>query len=155
MPFSLLLYLMRFQTTHLLATSKGVLSYVRDTGSTTGICATGVPPCLGSTTVLVTAGAFRSLISPMLDPTTGKVFVFVGDSGVNSTRCRGRQASYVVQANMDLTGKVFKGVGVCSALLFTAAPLTILSEQFATHYHRLLVRVWQNPGNRSSDFTAN
>ncbi|MGC2828366.1 MAG: hypothetical protein WB994_01870 [Candidatus Acidiferrum sp.] len=102
--------------------SKGVLSYVRDTGSTTGICATGVPPCLGSTTVLVTDGSVPVVDSPMLDPTTGKVFAFVGDSGVNSTTVVGvARASYVVQANMDLTGKVFKGVGSFGAPLHSGA----------------------------------
>jgi len=89
--------------------SSGVLSFVKDTGSTVGACATGVPPCLGSTTVLATSGGLPIIDPPTLDSTTGKVFVFVGnDSGTSTGVGAG---AYVVQANVDLTGVVRVNVG--------------------------------------------
>jgi hypothetical protein len=89
--------------------STGILSFVKDTGSTTGACATGVPPCLGSTTVLATSGGLPVIDPPTLDPTTGKVFVFVGsDSGADTGVVGG---AYVVQTNVDLTGVVRVNVG--------------------------------------------
>ncbi len=89
--------------------SNGVLSFVMDTGSTTGTCATGVPPCLGSTTVLASDGSLHPIIDPpILDPTTGRVFVFVGDSGTLTGVTR---HAYVVQAGVDLTGVARVNVG--------------------------------------------
>jgi hypothetical protein len=101
--------------------SSGILSFVMDTGSITGACLTAVaPPCLGSTTVVAGAGSALPIIvdSPMLDPTTGKVFVFVGDSG---TITGVAQNAYVVQANMDLSGVVRVNVGNRGARLHTGA----------------------------------
>jgi hypothetical protein len=90
--------------------SSGILSFVMDTGSTTGACAIGVPPCLGSTTVLATDGTIPIIDPPTLDPTTEKVFVFVGDSG-SSTVTGVAEGAYVVQANVDLTGVARVNVG--------------------------------------------
>jgi hypothetical protein len=91
--------------------STGVLSFVMDTGSTTGTClGGGSPPCLGSTTVPATDGTLPIIDPPTLDPTTGKVFVFVGDSG-NPTITGLAEGAYVVQANEDLTGVVDVNVG--------------------------------------------
>jgi hypothetical protein len=103
------------------ADSLGVLSFVKDTGSTLGACATGVAPCLGSTTVLATSGSgFPIIDPPSLDPTTGKVFAFVGDSG--SMAVTGvAQGSYVVQANADLTGVVRLNQGRNGAPLHSGA----------------------------------
>jgi hypothetical protein len=99
--------------------STGILSFVMDTGSTTGACATGVPPCLGSTTVLATSGGLPIIDPPTLDPTTGKVFVFVGnDSGTGTGVAVG---AYVVQANMQLTGVVRVNVGRNGAPLHSGA----------------------------------
>ncbi len=91
--------------------SSGILSFVMETGSTTGACLTAVaPPCLGSTTVVAGAGSASPIIvdPPTVDPSTGKVFVFVGDSGTITGVAEG---AYVVQANEDLTGVVRVNVG--------------------------------------------
>jgi hypothetical protein len=99
--------------------SSGILSFVMDIGSTTGTCATGVTPCLGSTTVLATSGGLPIIDPPTLDPTTGKVFVFVGDdSGTGTGVLAG---AYVVQANMNLTGVVRMNVGRNGAPLHSGA----------------------------------
>jgi hypothetical protein len=99
--------------------SDGVLSFVMDTGSTTGTCATGVPPCLGSTTVLASDGGLHPIIDPpILDPTTGRVFVFVGDSGTLTGVAR---HAYVVQAGVDLTGVARVNVGGPGAPLHSGA----------------------------------
>jgi hypothetical protein len=98
----------------------GVLSFVKDAGSTTGTCATGVPPCLGSTTVLASSGGgFPIIDPPILDPTTGKVFVFVGDTG--GLLCVTSRAACVVQAGVDLTGMVRVNVGGAGAALHSGA----------------------------------
>lgn len=97
----------------------GVLSFVMDTGSTTGTCATGVPPCLGSTTVMVSDGSLHPIIDPpILDPTTGKVFVFVGDSGTLTGVTRD---AYIVQTGVDLTGVRRVNVGGPGAALHSGA----------------------------------
>ncbi len=102
--------------------SKGVLSYVRDGGSTVGSCATGTPPCLGATTVLISDGSVPIVDSPMLDPTTGKVFAFVGDTGANSVAILSvARAANVVQANVDLTGVARRSVGAFGAPLHSGA----------------------------------
>jgi hypothetical protein len=64
--------------------SKGVLSFVRDTGSTVGVCGTGSPPCLA--TASVNAGSGNPIVdAPIVDSTTQKVFVTVGrDNGGNA-----------------------------------------------------------------------
>jgi hypothetical protein len=101
--------------------STGILSFVKDTGSTTGACAIGVPPCLGSTTILATSGSgFPIIDPPSLDPTTGKVFVFVGDSGNQAVTGVARGA-YVWQANVDLTGVVHVNLGRNGAPLHSGA----------------------------------
>lgn len=101
----------------------GVLSFVMDTGSTTGTClGGGSPPCLGSTTVLATDGSQPIIDPPILDPTTGKVFVFVGDSGANSFTVLGVQRfSYVVQTSEALTGVIRVNAGGAGAALHAGA----------------------------------
>ncbi|MHB8608160.1 MAG: hypothetical protein ACYDCG_07655 [Candidatus Acidiferrales bacterium] len=102
--------------------SQGVLSFVKDTGSTAGVCLSGIPPCLGSITVLGTDGSVPIIDPPMLDPTTGKVFVFVGDSGSNSSTVVGvARNAYVVQTGVDLTGVVRLTAGAPGAPLHTGA----------------------------------
>jgi hypothetical protein len=103
--------------------STGVLSFVMDAGSTTGSClGGGAPPCLGSTTVLATDGSRPIIDPPVLDPTTGKVFVFVGDSGPASLTVLGvARRSYVVQASENLTGVVRLVAGGSGAALHTGA----------------------------------
>ncbi len=55
--------------------ASGQLSYVREVGSTAGACASGSPPCLGSTTVSL-GGTIVD--APIVDSSTGKVFWFDG-----------------------------------------------------------------------------
>jgi hypothetical protein len=75
----------------------GQLTYVRETFSTVGTCATGAPPCIGSTTV--NPVAVHSLIdAPIVDSTTQKVFVFYGNyDGANTA---------VVQSDTGLSAKI-------------------------------------------------
>jgi len=98
--------------------SNGILSYVRDALSTTGACrGGGGPPCLGLTTFLVTDGTVPIIDPPTLDPTTGKVFVFIGDTGPGSPAER----AYIMQANLDLSGLVQADVGTFGAPLHSGA----------------------------------
>jgi hypothetical protein len=101
--------------------SSGLLSFVMDTGSTTGTCAIGAPPCLGSVTVHATDGSAPINDPPTLDPTTGKVFVFVGDSGANNAITGVGRGAYVVQSNEDLTGVLRLSQGRFGAPLHTGA----------------------------------
>jgi hypothetical protein len=72
--------------------SNGVLSFVRDTGSTVGTCVSVGPPCLANQTR--TAG--NSIVdAPIVDSTTQRVFVTVGNDGSGNIA--------VVQAPTDLT----------------------------------------------------
>jgi hypothetical protein len=57
----------------------GTLSYVREVGSTVGACGTGVPPCLGSTSVAVSGNAASITDAPIVDSTQGRVFAFTGN----------------------------------------------------------------------------
>jgi hypothetical protein len=57
----------------------GRLSYVREVGSTVGACSTGVPPCLGSTSVAVSGNAAGITDAPIVDSTQGRVFAFTGN----------------------------------------------------------------------------
>ena len=83
--------------------SSGRLSYVRDTGSTTGACSCGSPPCLGSTIDTLTTGPIAD--GPIVDQSQGKVYAF---SGVTSAI-----ASYeVLQSNESLS--------TSSSITFTA-----------------------------------
>ncbi|MGB7283778.1 MAG: hypothetical protein WBE13_16045 [Candidatus Acidiferrum sp.] len=94
----------------------GVLSFVMDTGSTTGTCASGTPPCLGAATIQATSGSgFPIIDPPTLDPTTGKVFVFVGDTGTLS--CVTARNACVIQVNTDLSGKATQSVGAYGVAL--------------------------------------
>jgi hypothetical protein len=133
----------------------GVLSFVKDTGSVTGACAIGVPPCLGSTTIL--ASSLPIVDPPMLDPSTGKVFAFVGDNGA-VTLPTGRHA-YVVQANEDLTGLVRVNVGAPGAHLhsgaFDNAYLTSSAGSTAGHLYVCGKAGTDRPAIRQISFRAN
>jgi hypothetical protein len=59
---------------------QGRLSYVREVGSTVGTCASGSPPCLGSTNVAL-GGAIVD--APIVDSTAGRVFFFDGTDTTN------------------------------------------------------------------------
>jgi hypothetical protein len=62
--------------------ASGTLSYVRESGSTVGNCASGSPPCLG--TPSQTAGG-AGVDEPLVDSVTGMVFAFDGTDGGNGT----------------------------------------------------------------------
>jgi len=92
--------------------SSGLLSYIRDVASNSGSCAAGNPPCLGATSLSV-GGGHPIVDAPLLDPSTGKVFAFVGNNGGGH--------AVVVQANTDLTGVVTQLVGAAGAPLHLGA----------------------------------
>ena len=62
--------------------SHGIVSFVRETNSSLGTCATGVPPCLAAATF--TAGTAIN-DAPIVDSTNETVFVFVSNDGANNT----------------------------------------------------------------------
>ena len=62
---------------------------------------------------------FPIIDPPMLDPTTGKVFVFVGDSGTLS--CVTARNAYVVQANIDYELTVRLSMGAAGVPLHSGA----------------------------------
>jgi hypothetical protein len=76
----------------------GTLSYVKEAGSTVGTCGTGVPPCLGSTTVAVTTNNKSITDPPIVDSAQGRVFAFTGN---NSSGTLG--GANVVQADTALS----------------------------------------------------
>ncbi len=102
--------------------SAGRLSYVRDTSSTVGTCASGSPPCLGATTQQVgTAGAIVD--GPLIDSTSGFVFAVNGSETLNH--------GTILQANTSLTSPVafsIGGTGAGSALYNGAFDQTYLNS---------------------------
>jgi hypothetical protein len=81
--------------------SSGLLSYVRETFSTVGTCAAGVPPCLGSTSVS-SSSVHVVTDPPTVDSSTGKVFVFYGNNGT---------VSAVIQSDVTLSASVTATLG--------------------------------------------
>ncbi len=61
------------------ADNLGHLFYVREVGSTSGACASGVPPCLGSTVITFASGA-AIVDPPIVDSSTGRVFTEIGNA---------------------------------------------------------------------------
>jgi hypothetical protein len=84
----------------------GSLNYVRETFSTTGACKTGAAPCLGSTSILP-AATHVIPDAPIVDSTTGKVFIFYGNDG-------GGGAS-VVQSDITLSASIRVSLGTGTA----------------------------------------
>ena len=56
--------------------ASGKLWYVRETGSATGACASGSPPCLGTPSINEGSGSIAD--PPLVDSSTGRVFWFNG-----------------------------------------------------------------------------
>ena len=81
--------------------SVGRLSYVRETFSTSGACAAGSPPCLGSPSITLAAHVIAD--APIVDPTTEKVFVFFGNNGAG--------AAAVIQSDVTLSASVTATLG--------------------------------------------
>jgi hypothetical protein len=84
-----------------IADSIGRLSYVRETFSIAGTCAFGSVPCLGSTNVSPLAAHVIS-DSPIVDSSTGKVFVFMGNNGTGAA---------VIQSDITLSASVTASLG--------------------------------------------
>ena len=80
--------------------SGGRLSYVRETFSTTGTCAAGSPPCLGSTSINPAIHVIAD--APIVDSTTEKVFVFFGNNGTSAA---------VIQSDVTLSASVTATLG--------------------------------------------
>jgi hypothetical protein len=73
----------------------GTEFFIRTSGSTTGSCAIGTPPCLGSNTFAFTSGGAIQE-APIVDSSTGKVFLA-------GTQFGGVSGSYVVQTDTVLS----------------------------------------------------
>ncbi len=57
--------------------STGQLSFIRETGSTVGLCVSGSAPCLGTPSVHVGTGTGGSVVdAPIVDGSTGRVLAF-------------------------------------------------------------------------------
>jgi hypothetical protein len=84
----------------------GHLLYVREVGSTSGICATGAPPCLGSTFITLASGAgFAD--PPIVDSSTGRVFTETANAdGTNAQ---------ILQTDTALGSLVTVNVGAADA----------------------------------------
>jgi len=83
-----------------LGDSGGSLSYVRESFSTAGTCAAGSPPCLGSTTINPAIHVIAD--PPIVDSTTGKVFIFFGNNGTSAA---------VIQSDVTLSASVSVSLG--------------------------------------------
>jgi hypothetical protein len=77
------------------ADTVGTEFFIMTSGSTTGTCSSGSPPCLGANTFAFTGGG-NVFESPIVDSSTGKVFLF-------GTQTGGTSGSYVVQTDTALT----------------------------------------------------
>ena len=69
--------------------SGGRLSYIRETFSTTGTCASGSVPCLGSTNITPAVHVIAD--APIVDSNTEKVFVFFGNNGTTAAVVQSRR----------------------------------------------------------------
>jgi hypothetical protein len=85
--------------------SSGVLSYVRETFSAVGTCASGSPPCLGSTTINI-FGVHKVMDAPIVDSSTGKVFAFYGNNGGGTSA-----TTAVLQSDVTLKAYVSATIG--------------------------------------------
>jgi len=84
----------------------GHLLYVREVGSTSGICATAAPPCLGSTFITLPSGAAFA-DPPIVDSSTGRVFAATANAdGTNSQ---------ILQTDTALGSLVTVNVGAADA----------------------------------------
>jgi hypothetical protein len=81
--------------------SGGRLSYIRESFSTAGTCAVGSPPCLGSTSINPAVHVIAD--PPIVDSTTGKVFIFFGNNGTSAA---------VIQSDVTLSASVTASLGL-------------------------------------------
>jgi hypothetical protein len=87
----------------------GILYYVRVSGSSSGTCNSGSPPCLGGSTVTVGTGAI--LDGPIVDSTTGYVFA----------AANGSTNAQLVQAPTNLSSSVTVAMGKAANDLYDGA----------------------------------
>jgi hypothetical protein len=81
--------------------SSGLFGYVRETFSTAGTCATGSPPCLGSTNLTLNP-VHVVTDSAIVDPSTEKVFAFYGNTNFGPA---------VIQSDVTLSAFVTAALG--------------------------------------------
>ena len=77
----------------------GQISYVRDTASTTGTCASGSPPCLGSTNL---TGRGRIVDAPIVNSTTGHAFFFTSNTGDANAGVVEVNTSLTTESSVDI-----------------------------------------------------
>jgi hypothetical protein len=103
--------------------SAGNLDYVKDVGSSVGTCLSGVPPCVGATSVAVGTGGSVS-DAPIVDSATQMDFAVNGTDTANH--------GTLLQASADLTTSVVSfsigGTGAGSALYGGAFDNTYFSS---------------------------
>jgi hypothetical protein len=80
--------------------TQGTLSYVRETFSAAGTCKAGVVPCLGST--IINPASHHIPDAPLVDSTTGKVFIFMGNNGTGAV---------VIQSDITLATSISATLG--------------------------------------------
>ena len=85
--------------------SSGTTSYVKESGSTTGFCGSGTPPCLGGVT-LILGGSIVD--APIVDGTNGSVFTFDGTASTGNAA--------VVQTDTTLSILATANVGAAGTL---------------------------------------
>jgi hypothetical protein len=88
----------------------GNLSYVLEAGSTTGTCASGMPPCLGSASVAVSGGS-AIVDSPVVDFVTGRVFSETASSNAGTVCATAPACAQIVQTDTALGDVVRVDVG--------------------------------------------
>ncbi len=93
------------------------LHYVREASSTTGVCASGTPPCVGTPSLTVSAnrriGFYGVYDPPMVDQTTQRVFVFTSDDPNNH--------GAVIQATTALANEVDTAIQSAYNPIFSGA----------------------------------
>lgn len=84
------------------ADKKGNLYYIRTVSGSSGTCSSGSPPCLGLTTLSIVSNK-QICEAPLVDSTSGTVFVFANNSGSST--------STVTQASTVLTNSKVANIG--------------------------------------------
>ena len=127
----------------------GTVSYVRDTGSATGTCASGGPPCLGGTTI---AQGGKIVDGPLLDVSTQRVTWFNGTIAASGTTDRVQQTNETLTsegivnfANNGATGETSNmHEGAFDNAYFTSPStgfLYVIARNATHHDHASLFRI--------------
>jgi hypothetical protein len=110
--------------------SSGRLSYVLDTGSTTGTCSSGSAPCLGSTIETLTTGPIAD--GPLVDPAQGTVYAFSGVVSKNPVAYEVLQSNESLSTSSSITftgvsGQTYTSnarIGAFDNIYYTSGPST-------------------------------